>query len=370
MSFFSISCLRRVTVVTVFVVACPALANSLLYQASIPVVDQSQGERRLAAREALKAVLIKLSGNDKVADNPAIDQALNRAPGLIQQYQYQANPAADLEPADGEERKPQVMEAIFPEQLVRQILQEAGEAFWPENRPKVLVWLVEDTLETGKRVLNSYSDSALVTSLQASADARGLPLVFPLLDLEDTLAAPVDALWRMEQNALMRASERYSPAAILLGRISTSSSGRVIGTWQFSHRGEDIERDFQAEAFREQTDLAINEVTRFLTARYAVLPSEAELLTMAVRDIDNYRQYRDVLEHLSSLAQVTDVTLVSAQGGELVLSIATQSSVQRLEDSLALVGKLLPWRDDIAQQAWTQVQRGTRQNPLVYRLAP
>ena len=370
MSFFSISFLRKVTAVTVFAVVCPALGNSLLYQAAIPVVDQSQEQRRLAAKQALKEVLVKLSGNDNVAANPAIEQALGRAPQLIQQYQYRANPVADIELAEGEQRKPQVLEVIFPEAQVRQILREAGEAFWPENRPKVLVWLVEDTLERGKSVLNGYSDSALVSSLQVSASARGLPLVFPLLDLEDTLAAPVDALWRMEKNTVAQASERYNPAAVLIGRISTSSSGRVIGTWHFSHRGEGIERDFQASELKEQTDLAINAVTRFLTARYAVLPSEAALLTMAVRDVDNYRQYRDVLEHLSSLAQITEVTIISAEGNELVLSIATQSSVQRLEDSLALVGKLLPWRDDHSAPAWVQLQRGTRQNPLVYRLAP
>ena len=66
-----------------------AATMSSPYHADVPVNSQTSEEQTQAMQKGLSQVLIKLSGNRHVIDNPAIKVKLKSAESLVEQFGYQ-----------------------------------------------------------------------------------------------------------------------------------------------------------------------------------------------------------------------------------------------------------------------------------------
>jgi hypothetical protein len=126
---------------------------------------------------------------------------------------------------------------------VEQALESLGKPVWGEERPLTLLWIAIDG-GAGERVLLSDSGivvdgvadtaavgvspqtAALAEAIRAKiaeiADERGLPIRYPLLDLEDLLTVPSADIWGGFDLQVEAASQRYGADAILIGRIRAS----------------------------------------------------------------------------------------------------------------------------------------------------
>ena len=202
-----------------------SLANATnvsgLNVAIVPVANTSASARQAVLSKALGQVLVKLSGNPTVMTVPAIQNALDNMDVLIQSYSY-----LDQKQSDGQ--GPLRLQVTFDQSALKQLLQRAGQAEWPSNRPLTLLW-IQILNGNDTSVLSNTNDVALSQEVQQAAKLRGIPILLPAMDLQDQSLVN-EKTETFNQTLLKQVSDRYGTAAILAGNIQ-QNDGQWEGSW-------------------------------------------------------------------------------------------------------------------------------------------
>lgn len=336
------------------------------YQAHVLVSSQSVGERKKAAKSGLDQVLVRISG-DLNANTSTLGLTADKAWTYVQQFQYQPLSTDDLK----EQGYVNELQLSFDGNVVKGLLRDIGANFWPTSRPTTLVWIVEDS-SNDRQLLNSDDEeSPVIKGLNAAAQSRGLPLIYPLLDLEDQNKVTSNQVWSLDELAIREASERYNPGVIFVGRFSTTSSGRVRATWQFFHAGESRFHDSQSNSFGEMGQSGLNPLADFLAKRYAIPVDNQEVpgILLTVSNVNSFGDYRRLLDYLESQAILSDIVVESIVNDRLSLRMQSQVQVARLESTLSLNRSLIAETpvEDNSLPVWQRPERGSLQSPLSYR---
>lgn len=339
------------------------------YRAVVPVKSQSAAERKHAAQKGMEEVLVRMSATSEVLKNGRVQAAVDKAQSYLEQYQFRLVKDEALR----EQGYREEMYLVFSPELIRQLLHKAGVRFWSEgNRPKVLLWLVEDDAQYGKQLLNADSTAAdgevnaVIVALEEAARVRGLPLSYPLLDLEDQMAIGPEDVWRMREDKIREASKRYSASVILVGRYSSTSKGELWSTWQYYHLDFNQNWDTRAAAANQFAMEALAPLNEFLAQRYAVVPGvqdENAALVLRLAGINSFKQFRQALDYLSGMAMIRDVSVIEASDGELLLALRSDANFERFTAAVQLDRKiqLVPQQTHLPE--WQQLPQGTRENP-------
>lgn len=340
------------------------------FQAQVPVTSQSTSVRKQAAEQALAEVLVRMSGSQQVVNDPAVQRILPQAINYVEEFQYATND-------DQEQRFDGLTELLTldfsPVSVERLLRQEMRLPFWPVNRPVTLVWLVEDSIDYGRQLVTSDVSPEIYQSLNRAALKRGLPLSYPLMDLQDQMALTADQVWGLDEVSIIDASIRYQADVILVGRYSATSAGRYLATWQFIHRGESRVYDSRAETVSELGSQALNPLADYLGARYAIDAHSGEgssALVMQLQGVEDFSAYSGAIQYLENLALTTKVVLASVRNDTLLLYLSSDAGVDKFISTLALDSKLVPVtiaNTDANVPVWMQVPQGSLQNPLTYR---
>jgi hypothetical protein len=367
-SFFAVLCFLVIALAPTGSV----LASEDLFRVAVPVASQSAAERAKAARVGLRKVLLRMAGSPSAVDAEGLSKAYSQAQNYLEQFHYEPYSRSKSSLSFGEEAPKDATELLvmtFSQQVIAQLLREAGQPYWPPNRPRVFVWLVEDT-DTGKVLVNNR-ESPIVQGLLQGARDRGLPIQLPLLDLEDQLALPPEKLWELDKRAILEASERYNADTLLVGRYSQTSRGQWLATWQFLHRTAAREYDLRADTGVELGWRAIRPLADYLANLYAVTPQDQEspYLVMQLSDIESFGSYRLALDYLQELAVVSDVKVQAVRADTLLLHLQIDGDVNTLRNVLALDRKLQPANTpapDDNTPPWLRVKEGTPEKPVAY----
>ncbi|WP_432695612.1 DUF2066 domain-containing protein [Marinobacterium sp. YM272] len=189
--------LSKLTFPILILVLLPLLALPLkaapvdnLFIASInPAADQAEKLNR-----ALAQVMVKVSGRRDILKHPAYETIRDNAALLVK-------------PTDTPER------IAFDGDALSHLMTSLEMPVQPADRPQLLVWFVRDGMTLVEPGSQTYRE------LQETAQERGLPVREPLLDLTDQLALEAGQLAALDQAAILQASARYEPDAVLVGRI-------------------------------------------------------------------------------------------------------------------------------------------------------
>jgi hypothetical protein len=128
-----------------------------------------------------------------------------------------------------------MLSVSFDGNAIEDAVDASGLAFWDNQRPVTLVWLALDR-GGGRRALVSASDtSAEKRRVDADAERRGLPLVWP--DAGDDLVRAVQQAWSGDHAVLRDAARRYGADGVLIGRARQAQSGDFEVDWSFSSTG-------------------------------------------------------------------------------------------------------------------------------------
>jgi hypothetical protein len=313
-------CARWYLLLSLLAVVAGARASEIegLYEAQVPVTGQREAERQDAVRAAFQQVLVKVTGDRRVATQQRL-QALVQSPlKFVQQYLYRPLPPGFVPPpAPPEAARPtQILWVRFDAQAVDQLLRQANEPVWGRARPATLVWLAVE--ETGGRYLvGSDARRDLHGELDAQAQARGIPLLYPLLDLEDQRRVGFADVWGGFEREVRAASARYEPGAVLVGRVHRDAGG-WSGRWSL-YQDDGVEH-WQSSA-RERSEVlaaGVDGAADRLAARFARAQStEAALpVDLLVVNIDKVEDYGRAMKYLQSLDSVGElaVTRVDAAG--------------------------------------------------------
>ena len=306
-----------------------------LYVAEVLVTSQAPSETTDATQQGLQRVLVRISGDSRVDQNAAVRKALKNPTEYLAQSSYQAT---DRTFQIGEETTPaQILKIQFEPSSVARLLRSAGYPVWGNNRPSVLVWQVVET-ETGRMILSETDRNEVATTLQEEARRRGVPLMFPLLDLEDEAQISVAKVWGLFRNEIDAASSRYSTDSILSGRIYRQD-GAWMGRWTWKVDDAWVSFDSLQIHLSELVGEVIDRLADELAARYAIDSSQGSvwLRVEAVEDIDDYNRLN---QYLAELAPVLDVYVEEIRDSEIIYRLSTEGRVEQLVELIELDQKL------------------------------
>ena len=308
-----------------------------LYMAEVLVVGEDDRQLARGAQAGLLQVLVRVSGTKEVENSSLITSSLRNADAYYYQYSYEST-GKTLQIGDA--LVPALLLRIhFEPSAVAKLLRRAGFPVWGSNRPGVLLWLAISDVE-GRRLLAENEVNEMTKSLRDQARLRGLPLLFPLLDLEDSAALSTAEVWGAFLGRIADASTRYNPDCILTGRIQKDNTGGWSSRWSYRidedwHVAESVA--FSAdEMIRSMVDRLTNE----LAARYAIDSSRSQV-TILVEAVNNLEDYAAVSNYLESLAPVLNSFIVRVEGSEVEFRLNTEGQNEQLIEIIQLDEKML-----------------------------
>lgn len=352
-----------------------ALPVTGLYSQEIAVNNESNAERSRAFKEALAAVVIKVTGDERWLDDPAIVRALAVAESYVQEIRYRSemltidsepapeegNPPAgnsdvDVpvgtstnEPLNGEIPLPPLQQqnyilVNFAPDLIDELLSSAEIPVWDSNRPSVMLWMVLQNDSGERRLLSRETHPEMVAVIDEFAQRRGLPIIYPLLDFEDLRNLTVDDLWALDEESITTASSRYAADTVLSGRLHITATGELVGLWKFFFQDstetfDGVESDI---AIYLQQPLA--KITSQLSSYFAFVRTAAEqqVVRLRIEGVDDLRAYSGVLAYLRSLGLVEEVAPSLVLGKTIELDVSLLGNRQQLYELIALDRDLLP----------------------------
>lgn len=342
----------------------PSLALQVtgLYSQQIPVANDGEAERSRAFREALSAVVVKVSGDPRWLEDPTIERAIAQAQNYVEATSYisetvpvpQQENAADANATEPQvaTREQRIISVNFASGLIDELLTSANIPIWNSNRPSVLVWMVLQSAAGERSFLTADSNPEIVAAMQRFANDRGLPIIFPVLDFEDRRALSENIVWNLDEAAIRGASERYGADSILAGRLHFTASGELVGLWQFLFQGQTEVFDGFDSDLQDYLYSPLNRITTQLAGYFAILPEAVagETIRLRIDGISDLTAYTSLLSYVENLGLVESVTTAEVEGERIELQLGLVGDSRQLYEQIALDRDLLPLSDTAGGQ--------------------
>ena len=301
-----------------------AVPVSGLYQTTVSVADESISSRTNALKKAMQQVLVKLSGNINIINQSGANEIINRAQDYVQQFRYQ--------------QSQELLEILvkFDENALNQAMRTYALTLWGRERPAVIVWLVNES-DSGRQMVSLEDSPEILSSLEKAAMTRGVPLLFPLFDLQDREQLSVSDVWAGFKEPVLNASRRYQADAVLIGKMSPFGATGADTQWT-------LFLDDQTQNWSAQGDLpelvlteSMNRLADSLANQYAkITNSGGELLQVTVSNIYNLKDYASTLLYLESLQAVTEVMVKQVNQGEVVFELISHGGRLAINQAIRL----------------------------------
>ncbi len=300
-----------------------AVPVSGLYEAEVPVPDQSQESYKKGLSAALLQTLIKLSGDRGVQGRQGVAELLRQPEQYLQQYKYRNKPVFQDNQLSLEQQLH--LWASFNPNTLDQALRNLGVPVWGRLRPATLVWLVVGDGE--QRQFIGLEDAAGYTAmLDNQSQTRGIPLVHPLLDAEDTESVKAADVWGGFLEPIKQASVRYGADAILAGSVTQAGADAWQGKWTLIIQDEPVTWNTNGEGPGAVLREAIDQLTDRLANRYSQVAPAGEApgtVEVVVQDISDFEQYSKVLKYLRTLNSVERVDVKAVEAGQVTFTLTT-----------------------------------------------
>ena len=344
-----------------------ALQVNGLYEQRVAIANESDTERDRAFREALEAVLLKITGERRWLEHPVLQQAVRNAQSYVEGISYAsetveviadelprpADPDADQAGQVDPElaasslpalREQRYIDVNFAASLLDELLASANIPVWDSNRPSVLVWMALQNAEGERSMLTADSNPRIIAIIQDFATERGLPIIFPVLDFEDRRALSEEALWTQDEAVISVASSRYGADSVLSGRLLFTASGELVGLWQFIFQGQVEVFDGYDEELAGYLNAPLDRITNQLASYFAIVPetSSQQVVRLRVEGIKDLSAYSALVSYVSSLGLVQSVSMAALDGERLELQLGLLGDPQQLFELIALDRDLLP----------------------------
>lgn len=322
-----------------YAAVAPASQVTGLFSAEVPVAGQSAEQRTDGIRRAFAQVLIKVTGNRNVAGRPELQGDIGQAQRYVQQFRYRLGSGSS--PAD--EGAGRLLSVQFDAAAVQRLLRERRLPVWGENRPSGLIWLGIDS-RGQRRVMRPEEDGGLLDAMTTAAEERGLPLMIPLMDIEDQSGLGVADLWGDFEQNIRRASRRYSPDLIVTSRMTRLSGQLWRVTWRLYHGDQLSSWSDEGSDPARLADEGVQHVADLLADRYAPVGGEANLsrIRLRVSGVTALAQYAAVANFLQSQSSVERADMVSVDPEAVTYELRVRGGIQVLEQGLALGGMIEP----------------------------
>ncbi|MBS0288548.1 MAG: DUF2066 domain-containing protein [Proteobacteria bacterium] len=311
-----------------------------LYEVSLESQSQSQEEWRQLVQQGLAIVLERISTSVSLKENPEAMRALKNAPDYVEQYSYDGNN----------------LQVKYSPDLVNQLIQKMGHMVWGQRRPTVVLWLaIEDNHQ--RRLIGQETDPALQTYLHQLAKLKGIPLILPLMDLEDMSAITVTDVWGQFPTVLQQASLRYGAQTILLGRVMHNAENWEA-QWQVLTNDSPAWK-VQGASLEAVLSEGFAGIIPYLKNQNQATGHATEVkgkpFLIGIEGVQSAADFNNVENYLKSLNPVIDVNIHQLFGAVAIFEITPRgdNGRQALEQVLGMDQRFMPSFQDVTGVEFT-----------------
>lgn len=211
----------------------PVLALEVkgLYEIEIVANSQTPQDRAIAFRQGMYAVLSRILIADDISTLPVVQDMLASAQSYIKQFQFSLIAADEQNASDA-----RLIRIQFDEEQMLQALSKNPVGLWSDIRPETLLWLVVDD-GSNRQFFNADTMPDIESGLAFASKLKGVPLIYPILDIEEQQRISVSEVLGTDSKNLLAASARYDVPAVMTGRIRHKDSCWQ-GDWAFYFDGK------------------------------------------------------------------------------------------------------------------------------------
>lgn len=324
---------------TLFTLVQTATADvdKTLYQGTVPVASQSQSDWQLAVPQALSQVLIKLSNNPQIIQMRQIQSQIKQASNNVESYSYITNPT----PTNNNQNNLMLQVQFYP-QAIDQLLQQAGINHIQTSRPLLLIWLVVQN-QQGLQFVSNDSSNPLVAVLQDNANRRGMPILFPMLDLQDLQNVTTNDVWQLNPKNVLTEAKRYSTQNVLEGKLF-STNGQWQAQWILL-RGTaqpltgSATGNTQNQAIAQMIDQAANNLTTTITASHT---NSQQQVILHISNVNGLDDYADILKYLHTLSPVAQADVTDVNPDSVTVTVNINGGITALTNAISTSSELQP----------------------------
>jgi hypothetical protein len=229
----------------------------------------------------------------------------------------------------------------FDANAVNKAIQQLQLPAWDKNRPDILIWVTVDNGNSATLVGLETDGLGVIMPLSHAAESRGLPVLLPLMDLQDQAAVSAVDIRDNNVSELEPASQRYQADIILTASIQQQDTAVMID-WHANSR--DVSESWQTQgSLNEALQQGVGNIADKLALRYTQqlnsdLPQQR--LKLSVSNVMNFADYNRLMQYLEQLDLVTDIQVANLGEQQLDLDIGFQGSETVLQRMLS-VGSLM-----------------------------
>ncbi len=304
-----------------------------LYTIKLPVADQTTRVRLDTFKQAFADVLVKVSGIESLLTDPVFKRPLKQSTRYVKQFHYERAQLTE----DAVEESALVLSIEFDEKLVEALLRSKAYPVWGRVRPSVLLVLA-------KRQNNKYelvsedTASELIQGLDDLSQKHGLPMQFPLFDLEDrgVLRGKESVLDNMM--AINKLATRYQSDVVVVGELTGKTGQGWKGVWQSRFSARLFQWENKAATKKAVLSKAMAHLSKILAQEYALGSAQdySFNVEMTVSNVSTLKDYLSVARYLASLA-VVEKTQIRQLGNEYVIfSLVLRNSPEELQRLIEL----------------------------------
>ncbi len=376
--------------------ALPAFAAQVsgLYGAEVVAEGQETEQRNSAIAEAFRQVLVKVTGNQGIIHHPQLGGEIASASRYVQQYRYRMvmleEPLAPLVESQIESevaavatppppthfKQARMLRVTFDEQAVNRMLRQYGIAVWGGMRPATLIWLaIEQDGRRSLAMLDSGEQSYF--GIFNAMEVRGVPILFPLMDLEDQTNLQVSDVWGGFADTIWRASERYGADAVMTARLVQFDSDLWRAGWTLLLEGKEFLWDSEGDSLAMAVEAGVHAGMDLLASNYAPSASDnnVDAIYLRVAGVTDLYSYAKLQRHLAGQDAVEQLSLAFVAPDAVTYALQVRGGQHALEQGISLSSILLPDRSEkiesqILSTVPSEVMVGSEEAILRYRLQP
>lgn len=276
-----------------------------LFTVELPVADQTTSLRLESFNQAFRQVIVKVSGSDDALSSPAFQRPMERSARYVKQFRYVNRSLPDDEEFDAGRL---FLRINFDQQLIEGLLREHNYPVWGRERPSSLMVISYDVNENIKLVSDDATPD-LVDALDQAAAIHAVPVLFPLMDLEDIALVSIGDIVSRQYDSIDTMANRYTPDALLVGQIIGRSGVGWQGDWEVRFADQIFKWKFKASSKQAVIDQVIKHLAKVLALEYALEDHRRveQSLLLSVSALEGIENLIAVQKYLKSLNVVDSV---------------------------------------------------------------
>ncbi|WP_024609805.1 DUF2066 domain-containing protein [Pseudoalteromonas sp. TB64] len=324
------------TISILFCFSASAVEVTDLYQDILKVDDKTRDTRLAASRKALLNVLVKVSGDETADQNKLAQQRTKDISDYMLKFEYD-------ERANGQLK----LVVKFEARKINALIKELNLPLWGVQRPLVAIWLgIEDNWR--RELVTQESYPQLEQLIYDKAGRRGLPVVVPLLDLQDRRLVGIPEVWGNFSEPVEEASKRYSAERSITARMyKEPDSENWILDWRFTNDDQFDSNRLTGDK-QQIVSQMIDTLAQGLASEYAIDPNayyEQAAATLTLKGTDSFVDIELAKRRLLSLSVVTQVTIVRKTSELVEFKINHTGNVADLKKGLGLDSSFKDYED-------------------------